>query len=90
MTQLVVVQPVVSVRAAAVIVAVGDDGLMLHAQMRRLRHAIFLRAKRVGAEQPLVEVQVLEHLGEELLPFRLVLRQHPISRAGTISPVTLV
>jgi hypothetical protein len=64
--------------AAPVFVAVGDDGLVLHAQMRGLDHAVFLTAERIGPEHALVEVQVLEDLREQLLAGSLVLRQHPV------------
>ena len=64
--QLVVVEPVVvEVRVAAELVAVGDDALVLHAQVRRLDHAVLVDAEGIGPAHRLHVREVIEDLLEQ-------------------------
>ena len=65
MGELVLKQPVIAAPVDLVAVAIGVDGLVLHAQVRGLDHAHLLVAEGEGADISLEEVQHLWKLGEQ-------------------------
>lgn len=81
--QLVVQQPVVTVRRLQVLVAVGVDGLVFHAQVRGFDHAHFFVAERVRADAAFEEIehgrefveQSLRLLAVFLVPFQVPVAQ---------------
>ena len=76
--ELVMEQPVEAVVVALEFVAVGIDGLMLHAEVRRLGNAEFLVAPGIRPELALEERNHVEELRvEQLARFRLVVLDRP-------------
>ena len=65
MGQLMVQQPVIALAVEAIGVAIGVDGLVLHAQMRRLDHPHLLVAEGVGTDGGLEEIHHRCELGKQ-------------------------
>ena len=65
MGQLMVQQPVIALAVEAIGIAIGVDGLVLHAQMRRLDHPHLLVAERVGTDGGFIEIHHRRELGEQ-------------------------
>ena len=89
--QLVLQQPVVAVLVLLVAIAVGIDGLVLHAQVRGLDHAHLLAGERIRADHLLEEIQHRGELGKQPLRLgRIALQMPEAQREGIAETRTVV
>lgn len=88
--QLVVQQPVVAERRLGVAIAIGVDGLVLHAQVRGFDHAHFLVAERIGADAGLEEIEHRREFGEQALGLLVVSLQVPHAQRDLVAVAAVV
>ena len=89
--QLMVQQPVIALAVEAIGVAIGVDGLVLHAQVRGRHHADLLVAEGIGADGRLEEVDHRRELGEQGRHLgRVVGSQMPVGHRDHIAEPALI